>query len=72
MSAEHPEFDCMDCGVSTWDTDEFYMVHDELWHAVVPDGEGMLCIGCLATRLNRSLTPADFLPRRMSKHHYRA
>ncbi len=72
MSAHHhhPEFDCLDCGVSTWETDEFYMVHDHLWLSAVPDGHGMLCIQCLEGRIGRALGHADFLPRQMNKHHY--
>jgi hypothetical protein len=70
MSCGHPEFHCMDCGVDTWDTDEFYMVADALWLSVVPDGRGMLCVGCLERRLGRRLTAADLLPRKMDKHYY--
>lgn len=57
----HAMFDCVDCGINTCDTDEYYMVHDHLWTSVgmAPDG-GMLCIGCLEQRLSRKLTAADF------------
>lgn len=63
-----PEFDCMDCGASTWDLDQFYMVHDELWLSAVPDRRGMLCIPCLEARLGCRLRPEDFLPRELNKH----
>lgn len=38
------------------------MVTDEVWAASgLGARDGCLCIGCLETRLGRSLTPADFL-----------
>jgi hypothetical protein len=52
-------FDCVDCGVNTCETNEYYMVHDELWP--IGGNDGMLCIGCLETRLGRRLAPADFI-----------
>ncbi len=48
---------CLDCGVSTFEVGEYYMVRDELWPLSV---DGMLCIGCLETRLGRRLRRADF------------
>ena len=55
-------FLCLDCGVSTLDIDEFYMVHAPLWASVAPKkgGKGMLCIGCLEARLGRLLKQTDF------------
>ena len=49
-------FMCVDCGTRA--IDGIYMVHDHLW----PIGklDGMLCIGCLETRIGRQLTPDDF------------
>ena len=38
-------FLCVDCGESTSDLDEYYMVHDEVWRAAgmgPKDGDGML------------------------------
>jgi hypothetical protein len=61
----------MDCGASTWDLDEFYMVADAWWRWAVPDVRGMLCKFCLEARLGRPLGPRDFLPLRMNKHLYR-
>ena len=54
--AVRPDFDCLDCGNST--VTEYYIVHDEIWP--LTDGAGLLCIGCLETRLRRRLTAADF------------
>lgn len=34
------------------------MVHGEVWP--IGPREGMLCIGCLESRIGRNLTPADF------------
>ena len=49
-------FRCLDCSMMT--ENEYYMVHDEIWHSVA--GEGMLCIGCLENRLGRRLSKDDF------------
>lgn len=45
---------CIDCGQRA----ERYMVHDHIW-PLAPHG-GELCFLCLARRLGRVLTPADF------------
>lgn len=39
---------------------EYYFIRTELWLTVVPSVKGMLCVGCLETRLGRTLTAADF------------
>lgn len=54
----YPEFDCVDCGVSTFNG-QYYMVFDRIW-AEAGMEKGMLCILCLETRLGRLLTRADF------------
>lgn len=53
-------FLCIDCGVDTGLIDEYYMVHHYLWRLVVPEVEGMLCIGCLEGRVGRRLRSGDF------------
>jgi hypothetical protein len=40
---------------------EDYRVKDEVWNAACR-GDRFLCIGCLESRLGRTLTPSDFLP----------
>lgn len=56
----YPEFDCVDCKVSTFQS-EYYMVHDFLWNrAGMESNGGMLCILCLESRLGRLLTEFDF------------
>lgn len=50
---------CMDCGADT--IDEYYVIHHALWKQAV-GGAGKLCLTCLETRLDRRLTPDDFLP----------
>ena len=52
---------CLDCGIDTMATDEYYMVLDDVWLKGVPDGQGMLCIGCLEKRLGRQLVASDFI-----------
>lgn len=53
------QFKCLDCKTSTLQN-EYYMVHDAIWLKANPDRKGMLCIGCLETRLGRTLNPSDF------------
>jgi hypothetical protein len=55
-------FICVDCSVNTSDLGEYYMVQNLVWQQVgmTPDG-GMLCIGCLESRLGRCLGPDDFV-----------
>ena len=53
-------FDCLDCPENTLLIHEYYMVLDEIWNAVVPEVDGMLCVGCLEKRLGRTLTKHDF------------
>jgi hypothetical protein len=57
-----PQFLCLDCQCDTLEIDEYYMVQNAIWNDVMPDDDdsGMLCIGCLETRLGRILTQADF------------
>lgn len=56
-------FLCVDCGVDTSEINEYYMVTDAVWRATgLGKRDGMLCIGCLETRLNRRLAPQDFPP----------
>jgi hypothetical protein len=40
--------------------DEYYILRDEVWLSANPKREGMLCIGCVETRIGRRLTPEDF------------
>jgi len=50
---------------------EYYMVEHDVWakaSAAKPKKHGMLCIGCLESRLGRQLTPADF-PTRIPLNH---
>jgi len=54
------QFLCLDCGVDTGRINEYYMVIERVWWAVHDSGIGMLCIGCLETRLGRRLRPDDF------------
>jgi hypothetical protein len=61
------KINCADCSVSTFAIDEWYMVKDEVWEAAWtgqsrhdPDSE-ILCIGCLETRLGRTLAAGDFV-----------
>jgi len=58
------EFDCVDCGENTHRLflREYYMIDFDLWNSVmVSQNTGMLCIGCLETRLGRKLTTDDFI-----------
>lgn len=52
------KFLCTDCNIDT--KYEFYFVHTDLWLSVMPSITGMLCIGCLESRLGRQLCAKDF------------
>ncbi len=59
---------CVDCGVNTFETDEYYMVHDAVWRSsgLAQDG-GKLCVVCLEARLGRKLTQSDFTLARVNR-----
>ena len=58
----HP---CMDCGKETKDTDDEYLVRDDVWSSAVPEenhfGVYFLCKKCLSARLGRPLEKSDFI-----------
>ncbi len=54
----HKNFYCIDCKKDTWY--EYYTVNNRLWKKINPKISGMLCIGCVETRLGRKLKKADF------------
>ncbi len=56
---------CMDCNVNTSIIHEHFMLEPDLWAEVVDPSErfGMLCVGCVETRLGRVLEPLDFDPK---------
>ena len=55
-------FKCVDCGVDTSSINEYYMVNHDVWAKCGVDRNGgMLCIGCLETRIGRELKADDFL-----------
>jgi hypothetical protein len=54
---------CLDCGMMLipWNEPcEYFMVHDHVWTSVAGKYDGMLCVGCLESRLGRELTTEDF------------
>jgi hypothetical protein len=51
---------CMDCGVDTLATGEYYALKDALWRRINPLVIGMLCLTCAEDRLGRSLNGRDF------------
>lgn len=58
----YDEFSCIDCDINTLYIGEYYMVHDDVWidEAGMEKTNGMLCIGCLETRIKRELSRLDF------------
>lgn len=53
---------CMDCRVDTVEIGEYFMINNnELWAQAMGDADGILCIGCLERRLDRTLTAFDFI-----------
>jgi hypothetical protein len=59
---------CCDCGESTYELNEYYVVWDHIWE-LAPNKKGMLCIGCLETRLGRKLNSTDFPPLPVNTDH---
>jgi hypothetical protein len=57
--SKNEAFNCKDCGINTLYSEEYYMVKDSIWKTYGVN-RGMLCIGCLETRLGRTLTANDF------------
>lgn len=52
---------CQDCGVDTFEIKEYYMVSDACWkRSGMKCFGGMLCIGCLETRLGEKLKAINF------------
>lgn len=49
---------CFSCDQDAFAMGEDYYVRDDLWKTY--GVEGILCIGCLETRMGRKLTPEDF------------
>lgn len=57
-------FKCLDCRTCTEVLREYFMVHNHVWLEAFPEAsqwpKGMLCVGCLETRLGRTLSQVDF------------
>src|ERR1700742_4733660 len=54
------DFVCMDCGVDTHATFEYYALKDTVWRRINPLKIGMLCLRCAEDRLGRPLYRSDF------------
>jgi hypothetical protein len=55
------KFRCVDCGVCTNSSGEYYRVYDEIWAASgLGPNDGMLCLHDLERRIGRKLTLDDF------------
>ncbi len=53
-------FLCMDCGVDTDKSQEYYMLKLPVWRKINPQIDGMLCLLCAEKRLGRRLKSTDF------------
>lgn len=51
---------CLDCKRDTGQLGEHYFVNTELWMKAVGSNQGMLCVGCLESRIGRKLVASDF------------
>ena len=61
MYQPQPNDFCVDCGVDTISSHEYYMVHDSVWDQTGLDKHGgMLCVSCLEARIGRTLNYTDF------------
>lgn len=70
MAKSRKGFLCVDCGIDTGKIFEYYFVHTKLWLSVIPSIFGMLCVGCLETRLGRQLRKSDFPDVRVNNPKY--
>lgn len=52
--------DCAICAVDCNEIDEYYMVTNELWDEYGVE-HGMLCVGCIESRMGRQLVKTDFM-----------
>lgn len=55
------EWPCMDCKKSCYKLNEYYMVQDTVWLEAISSHKGLLCVGCLESRLGRKLVGRDFI-----------
>lgn len=60
MRETYPEFNCTTCKTNTLHNGEYYMLNDKLWRKIADNKNGMMCIGCVETKLKRQLTRKDF------------
>ncbi len=54
------KFICLDCYIDTSKANELYMLQDETWKLTGLGKVGMLCVGCIESRIGRKLTATDF------------
>ncbi len=60
MGKSRKKWLCLDCGVDCGRLGEHYMLKESVWFSVAASDKGMLCVGCIETRLGRRLTSNDF------------
>jgi DNA replication protein DnaC len=53
-------FACLDCREDVSKIKEYCMLVDDTWYQIHNSERGMLCVGCIETRLGRQLHAADF------------
>ena len=51
---------CDGCGMELQGSGESFLLHDNVWRKVNPDGSGHLCVACFERRLGRKLCADDF------------
>lgn len=53
-------FACLDCRDDVSKIKEYCMLVDSTWYAIHNSERGMLCVGCIESRLGRQLIASDF------------
>lgn len=53
-------FACLDCREDVSKIKEYCMLVDSTWYLIHNSAKGMLCVGCIESRLGRRLIPDDF------------
>ena len=51
-------FNCLDCDKDDWSP--HYMLQDDVWLEIHPDGDGILCLECAEKRMGRPFTVDEF------------
>jgi hypothetical protein len=64
-----PNWDCMQCGKSTKNDIDYYMLTDKTWLQAAPSKRGKLCLDCVQKKLGRSIVKEDVIDCPLNRSH---